>query len=122
MWRGERARAAAARQAVAPPNREVTRVLAVFKCHLDVGFTNTQAAVVRRYFDDHFPRAVRIARESRQAGRHRYVWTTGSWLLYEYLERPAPEDRRRMEQAIVDGALPGMRCRSPGRASWSTHR
>ena len=41
----------------------------------------------------------------RQAGSNRYVWTTGSWLLYEYLEQASPEDRRRMEKAIGDGDI-----------------
>ncbi len=41
----------------------------------------------------------------RQAGSNRYVWTTGSWLLYEYLEQASPQDRRRMEQAIADGDI-----------------
>ena len=87
------------------PETDVKRVLVVFKCHLDVGFTNTQAAVVHRYFDQYFPQAIRTASELRQDGRRQYVWTTGSWLLYEYLEQAAPEDRKRMEQAVGDGAI-----------------
>jgi hypothetical protein len=89
---------------VAPEN-DVNRVLAIFKCHLDVGFTNTQTAVVHRYFDQYFPRAIRTASELRQAGARRYVWTTGSWLLYEYLEQAGADDRKRMEHAIVDGDI-----------------
>ncbi len=37
------------------------RVLVMFKCHLDVGFIDTQANVVRKYFDLHFPRAIQTA-------------------------------------------------------------
>lgn len=77
----------------------------MFKCHLDVGFTNTQTAVVHRYFDQYFPLAIRTANELRQSGDRHYVWTTGSWLLYEYLEQAAPADRKRMEQAITDGDI-----------------
>ena len=29
--------------------------------------------------------------------QRRYVWTTGSWLLYEYLEQASPADRKAME-------------------------
>jgi hypothetical protein len=29
------------------------------------------------------------------------VWTTGSWLLYEYLEQASPAERKTMEQAIA---------------------
>ena len=41
----------------------------------------------------------------RRTGGHPYVWTTGSWLLYEYLEQASAEDRRRMEQAIAAGDI-----------------
>ncbi len=37
---------------------EVRRVLVIFKCHLDIGFTDTQAGVMRRYFDQYFPKAL----------------------------------------------------------------
>src|ERR1700682_941192 len=88
-----------------PSNPDVKRVLAMFKCHFDAGFIDTQAAVVQRYFSQFFPQAITIAEQSRQPGNHRYVWTTGSWLLYEYLEQASPQDRRRMEQAIAQGDI-----------------
>jgi hypothetical protein len=87
------------------PDGEVKRVLIMFKCHFDAGFIDTQAAVVRRYFTEFFPQAIRVAEEMRQSGSCRYVWTTGSWLLYEYLEQAAADDRRRMEQAISRGDI-----------------
>lgn len=87
------------------PDPSVKRVLAMFKCHFDAGFKNTQANIVNRYFKQFFPEAIEIAAESRQPGYNRYVWTTGSWLLYEYLEQASPEDRRRMEQAIAQGDI-----------------
>src|ERR1700735_1115223 len=46
-----------------------------------------------------------MANTWRQAGGERYVWTTGSWLLYEYLEQASTEDRKRMEQAILEGDI-----------------
>lgn len=80
----------------------VKRVLVVSKCHLDVGFTDTQANVMRKYFDQYFPQAMATAKKLReQGGTNRYTWTTGSWLLYEYLEQATPEQRRAMEQAIA---------------------
>lgn len=33
------------------------------------------------------------------------MWTTGSWLLYEYLEQASPADRKRMEEAIGNGDI-----------------
>jgi hypothetical protein len=99
---------ASAQQATAPPpvpDPEVKRVLVMFKCHLDVGFINTQANVVRKYFEQNFPRAIETAAELRKEGRDRFVWTTGSWLLYRYLEQASAADQRRMEEAIRAGDI-----------------
>ena len=84
---------------------EVKRVLVMFKCHLDVGFTDTQAGVMKKYFDVYYPEAMKRAAAMRAAGRDRYTWTTGSWLLYEYLEQAAAEAKKRMEQAIAAGDI-----------------
>ena len=87
------------------PDPGVKRVLVMFKCHFDAGFIDTQTAVVHRYFSQHFPQAMVIAEQSRESGDRRYVWTTGSWLLYEYLEQASAQERRRMEQAISQGDI-----------------
>src|ERR1041385_5656583 len=87
------------------PERAVKRVLVMFKCHLDVGFTDTQAGVMRKYFDVYYPEAMKRAAEMRQAGPDRFVWTTGSWMLYEYLEQAGAADRTRMERAIAAGDI-----------------
>ena len=87
--------------AQARPDPAVRRVLAMFKCHLDVGFVDTQANIVRKYFTEFFPAAIGTAESMRQAGEDRYTWTTGSWLLYEYLEQAGPAERKRMEGAIA---------------------
>ena len=87
------------------PNAAVRRVLVAFKCHLDVGFTNTQAAVMRKYFDVYYPQAIETGAALRRAGGDRYTWTTGSWLLYEYLEQANAEQRRAMEQSIAAGDI-----------------
>lgn len=84
---------------------QVRRVLVMFKCHFDAGFVDTQEHVVQKYFQKYFPAAIQVARESRQQGKPRYVWTTGSWLLYEYLEQASKEDRDNTEKAIADGDL-----------------
>jgi len=83
----------------------VRRVLVMFKCHFDAGFIDTQKAVVDRYFNEFFPQAIALTEQSRLPDHHRYVWTTGSWLLYEYLEQASASDRRRMEQAIEHGDI-----------------
>jgi hypothetical protein len=76
----------------------------VFKTHLDVGFTDLAANVMEEYFDRFIPRAIEAARElRRRAGQERLIWTTGSWLIYEYLEKAAPDRRRSLEEAIEAG-------------------
>ncbi len=92
-------------QGPAVPDPAVKRVLVMFKCHLDVGFVDTQANVIRKYFEVYYPQAIRTASTLRQAGKDHYVWTTGSWLLYEYLEQAAPAERKRMEQAVAAGDI-----------------
>lgn len=87
------------------PNPEIEHVLVMFKCHLDVGFSNTQENVIRLYFDQYYPQAMRIAAEMRRRGNDRYIWTTGSWLLYEYLEQATPEQRKQMDAAVARGEI-----------------
>jgi hypothetical protein len=58
---------------------DVKRVLVMFKCHLDVGFTDTQAGVMKKYFEVYYPAAMKRAAQMRE-GKDRYTWTTGSWL------------------------------------------
>ena len=83
---------------------QVKTVYVLYKCHLDVGFTDTEQGVIRTYFNDYFPRAMEIAEKLRESdGEERYVWTVAAWLLYEYLEQASTEQRRRMEKAIADG-------------------
>jgi len=77
----------------------------VFKTHLDVGFTNFAREVVRQYMTSYIPRAVALARERREAGADRFVWTTGSWLISEYLEQADNTARRAMEAAILSGDI-----------------
>ncbi|MBN1248832.1 MAG: DUF5054 domain-containing protein, partial [Anaerolineae bacterium] len=78
----------------------------VFKTHLDIGFTDLAANVVRQYFDTFIPGALALAEDMRaRGGPERFVWTTGSWLIYEYLEQATSNERRRMEAAITLGDI-----------------
>lgn len=89
----------------AQPDASVKRVLVMFKCHFDAGFIDTQYNVVHKYFNQYFPQAIEIARAANAGGKRRYVWTTGSWLLFEYLEQASPADRKTMEEAIARGDI-----------------
>jgi hypothetical protein len=90
----------------AQPDLSVKRVLVMFKCHFDAGFVDTQYNVVHhRYFEKFFPEAIEVARAANTGGKRRYVWTTGSWLLFEYLDQASAEDRKAMEEAIARGDI-----------------
>src|SRR5246127_2093644 len=105
LWKAPSVLALQAAAKSPAPDPGVKRVLVMFKCHFDAGFIDTQAAVVHRYFTEYFPKAIDLAGQLRQSGNPRYVWTTGSWLLYEYLDQAAPAERTRMEKAIAEGDI-----------------
>jgi hypothetical protein len=85
-------------------NKTVERVHVVFKTHLDVGFTDMAANVVRTYFEEFIPNVLSLTEQFAGEGmKDRYQWTTGSWLVYRYLEEASGENRRRMERAIERG-------------------
>jgi len=78
----------------------------IFKTHLDVGFTDFASRVILDYFTHHIPSALRVAREMRESGsEERFIWTTGSYLIYEYLEQVDADGRREMENAILAGDI-----------------
>ena len=60
---------------------------------------------MQKYFDVYYPQAIETGAALRRAGADHYTWTTGSWLLYEYLEQATAEQRRAMEQAIAAGDI-----------------
>lgn len=83
----------------------IKKVHLIFKTHLDIGFTDFAGEVVRRYFDEFIPAAIILAEQTRQAGSERFIWTTGSWLIYEYLEQASEKDKKRLEAAIAAGDI-----------------
>lgn len=83
-----------------------TKVHVIFKTHLDIGFTDLAATVVQRYMTGYIPAALTLARAMREDGQpERFIWTTGSWLIYEYLEQADADGRRTMEAAIAAGDI-----------------
>ncbi len=91
-----------------PMTPKIQTVHIVFKTHLDVGFTDYARVVVKSYFEDYIPSAIELAKRLREKdGGHgeRFVWTTGSWLIYEYLERATKQQRKLLEDAILAGDI-----------------
>jgi hypothetical protein len=82
----------------------ISTVHTIFKTHLDLGFTDFAGRVVQKYFNDYIPQAVATAETLRRLNRpERFIWTTGAWLIYHYLEQAAPPARERLEKAILAG-------------------
>ena len=79
----------------------------VFKTHLDIGFTDLAAKVRRQYHERFIPQALDTAEHffAEDPARPMFVWTTGAWLIADYLAtRPAPEAAR-LERAIARGLI-----------------
>ncbi len=84
----------------------ITKVHVTFKTHLDIGFTNLAANVIQTYLGGFIPRSIELAETMRQKHpRNRFKWTTGSWLIYKYLEEADGPNRKRMERAIEAGDI-----------------
>ncbi|MBP1947875.1 DUF5054 domain-containing protein [Virgibacillus litoralis] len=85
-------------------NIEVVHV--IFKTHLDIGFTDLAQNVTNQYINSYIPKAIELseslARDEDKAG---FVWTTGSWLIHEYLTQANKEEREMMEDAINKGYI-----------------
>lgn len=85
---------------------ELKKLLVLFKTHLDIGFTDFSANVVAQYMDSFIPNAVRTAQELREKGSDaRLVWTTGSWLIHEYLRTHPGTEGDSVRRAIKYGDI-----------------
>lgn len=93
-------------QEVKPADPSIKKVHVIFKTHLDVGFTKLAGEVVKTYMQEFIPNALALSEKLRQENqKDRYVWSTGSWLVHEFLEQAEPADRKRMEAAIERGDI-----------------
>ena len=78
----------------------------VFKTHLDIGFTDLAAEVRHRYHEKFIPTALATAEELRRSGSQALLkWTTGSWLILDYLERADAGAVAALETAIAEGDI-----------------
>ena len=88
------------------PNAQIKKVHLIFKTHLDIGYTDLSSKVERRYIEEFIPKALDVIDQLRAEGaEERYVWTTGSWLVWEYLQQASPEAVKRLEAAIIRGDI-----------------
>ena len=77
------------------------KILVLFKTHLDVGFTDFSRCVIQRYNEEFIPRSIAVARELAVRGvKEGFTWTTGSYLIWQYLQQSDSAARTDMEEAI----------------------
>lgn len=69
--------------------QNISTIYLVSSCHLDVGFADSAANIVNRYFEYFFPEAILVANTLRKYGEEiRLVFTTHSYLVSLYLDCP----------------------------------
>ena len=97
---------ARATEQVAVVDATITKIYVIFKTHLDIGFTDLAANVFHRYMNNYIPKAIQVGQTIRKSRpKDSFKWTTGSWLIYKYLEEANATARRELEQGIADGYI-----------------
>lgn len=82
------------------------KVHVVFKTHLDLGFTDLAANVLDNYNNNYIPRAVELAFElNEDTDKPKFIWTTGSYLIAQYLDSQPEEKIAKLCSAIERGYI-----------------
>ena len=91
---------------ITPASRAVSRIHVVSKTHLDIGYTDQPDAVIASYLERFIPAAIDLNNRLADSERpERFVWTTGSWLIWQALELARGDSLARLERAIENGTL-----------------
>ncbi len=94
------------RELLSVSNDRVRKVMVIFKTHLDIGFTNLASEVINTYQNRFIPNAIKLANQLHRSGnQERFAWTTGSWLIWRYLEESSPQQRGEMIRAIENDLI-----------------
>lgn len=81
------------------------KLFVVSKTHLDLGFTDYAKNIKDKYLTKFIPSAINLAQTLNKDGKKNYVWTTGSWLIKECLERGDEKLRTMTETALKNGDI-----------------
>lgn len=84
--------------------KEIKKIIVVFKTHLDIGFTDFAENVLDNYINSFIPKAIENANLLNDSD-DKFIWTTGSWLIYEYLLRVDDDKKQAMSDAINKGYI-----------------
>ena len=87
--------------------KPVDHVWVVFKTHLDIGYTDTIAEVLKRYRVNMMDSALKVVEASRSLPpEQRFAWTLAGWPLTHVLgPEQDPVRRTAIEQAVREGAI-----------------
>jgi hypothetical protein len=85
----------------------IEHVWVVFKTHLDIGYTDTIAEVLKKYRLNMMEGALKVVEASRELpAEKRFSWTLAGWpLTYVLGPEQEPARRARIEQAVREGAI-----------------
>ena len=82
----------------------INKLFVIFKTHLDIGFTDFAANIKEKYIKTYIPKALETAKELREAGgKERFVWTTGSWLIYQYIKTLSDKELSEFKEQVIAG-------------------
>ncbi|WP_428425110.1 DUF5054 domain-containing protein [Pararhizobium sp.] len=79
----------------------------VFKTHLDIGFTDHAEKVRQLYHERFIPQAIETGAHfyDENPTEPKFIWTTGAWLIWDYLNSRSAEEIRALELAIAKGLI-----------------
>lgn len=84
----------------------IGKIIVLFLTHLDIGFTDFSENVIEKYNKQFIPNAIKVGEEIAERNiPEGFVWSTGSWLPWQYLRQASPAERAHMENAIKKGIL-----------------
>ena len=84
----------------------IKKIIVIFKTHLDIGFTDFSEKVVQKYMGEFIPNSLSVAKQLRESNSDaRLVWTTGSWLISEYLRTRTGKEKENIIQGIKNGDI-----------------
>lgn len=82
----------------------INKLFVVFKTHLDIGFTDFAENIKEKYIKTYIPKALATAKELRESGgKERFVWTTGSWLIYQYVKSLSTAELSEFKEQVLAG-------------------
>ena len=81
-------------------SKMVKQVYLIFKTHLDIGYTDYAENVTDKYLNSYLPKAIALGYELKDT-QTPFVWTVGSWLIWEALKK----DDGTVAKAIEDGIV-----------------